>query len=73
MEENKFKQRIQKILDKESEIAKEKEVLIGINPETYLGNEILKQSREIIALRSEVQEIKKMAAEIINCLNKKLD
>ncbi len=48
---------LKQILQKEAEKAKESELLIGIDPESYLGKEILKQSREIIALRYEVREV----------------
>lgn len=60
-----------------------KEVLIGIDPRSYIGIEILKQSREVINqyhqirdLKNEVKELKnelvvlkEMTVEIINRLN----
>lgn len=67
---NKLFRNTQKILEKEVEDAKKNELFIGIDPETYLGAEILKQSREIIQLRAEVEDIKRLMAELINHLNK---
>lgn len=68
---DKSKSNIQKILTRETERAREKEILIGINPETFLGCEILKQSREIIGLREEVRELKKLTTELISRLDNK--
>jgi len=67
---NKLFRNIQEILEKEVEKAKKHELLIGIDPETYLGAEILKQSREIIQLRTEIHDMKRLMAELINHLNK---
>lgn len=68
----KLKSNVQLIIEKEITKAKEKEILIGIDPETYLGSEILKQSREVIQLRQEVYELKKMTTELISRLDNKL-
>lgn len=45
------------ILEQEAKRAEKNEILIGINPKSYLGQEILKQSREIIALRSVISDL----------------
>lgn len=79
---NKLFRNTQKILEKEVEKAKGNEVLIGIDPETYLGKEILylsrrvaelnlKMSHEHIEIMSEIREMKKMMAELINHPNDK--
>lgn len=47
---------VKELLEIEANRTKENEKLIGINPKSYLGAEILKQSREIINLRREVRE-----------------
>ncbi len=59
--------------------ASKNETLIGIDPNSYLGIEILKQSREIISqyhqireLKAEVKEIKEMTTEIISRLHNKI-
>lgn len=66
---------LQKEVDKAIRTAVEKEILIGINPESYLGIEILKQSRAIInqyhqisELKAEIKELKEVTAELINRL-----
>jgi len=68
---NQLQNSLQEILNKEIEIAEKNELLIGINPKSYLGAEILKQSREIMNLKFEIQEFKKMTAELISRLNEK--
>ena len=50
------KECVKELLEIEANRAKENEKLIGIDPESYLGTEILKQSREIINLRREIRE-----------------
>ena len=47
---------VKELLEKEANRAKENEKLIGIDPKSYLGAEILKLSREIVNLRGEVRE-----------------
>lgn len=51
------KDSIQQVLDKEAEIAKDKEILIGIDPKSYLGKEILKMSRVLCELRGEIHNL----------------
>lgn len=55
---------IQIILQKELLKAKEGEILVGIDPSTYLGSEILKQSKEIISLRHGIDELEKKVAKL---------
>ena len=62
--------RVQKILEKETIKAKAKELMIGIDPETYLGKEILWQSRQIIRLQQEIINLEKKIAELISHQNK---
>jgi hypothetical protein len=45
------------LLKKEAKNAAKREKLHGIDPRSYLGAEILKQSREIIKLRRSVHEL----------------
>ena len=48
-------ERVKELLEKEANRAKENEKLIGIDPKSYLGKEILKLSREIVNLRGEIR------------------
>lgn len=59
----------EKILQEESRIAKENEKIIGINPESYIGAEILQQIRVICELRASINEIKVQTTDIVNRLN----
>lgn len=64
---DKTKRKIQTILESESKKAKQNEISIGIDPETYLGREILCQSRKLMGLEHEIYDLKKMTAELISC------
>lgn len=48
--------------------AAKREILLGIDPESTLGRDILRQNFEIVSLRSEITELKKMVADISNHL-----
>ena len=67
---------LQSEIDKAVGSAFKNEILIGINPKSYLGIEILKQSREIISqyhqiteLKAEIKELKEMTTELISRLS----
>lgn len=69
---------LQNEIDKAVNSAFKSEILIGINPKSYLGIEILKQSREIInqyhqikELKTEIKELKEMTTELISRLSDK--
>ena len=51
---------LRKLLKKEAKKAAERERFHGIDPKSYLGQEILKQSREIIELRRTVKSIHRL-------------
>ena len=54
------KQICQKIISYVTRYAAKKEILIGINPDSTLGRDILRQNLEINELIREVKELKKM-------------
>jgi hypothetical protein len=60
------KQISQTVINHVARHAAKKEILIGIDPESTLGRDILRQNAEIIALRNEVAELKRMVADLIN-------
>lgn len=59
------KQICKKIISYVTRYAGEKEILIGINPDSTLGRDILRQNFEINELRKEIKELKQM----VNVLN----
>lgn len=53
---------LQKVVTCVARHAAKKEILIGIDPESTLGRDILRQNIEIMALRSEIRQLKKIVA-----------
>lgn len=60
--EKKRKQLSEAVVAHVARHAAKKEILIGIDPASTLGRDILRQNIEVMALRSEVAELKKMVA-----------
>jgi polyhydroxyalkanoate synthesis regulator phasin len=65
------KQVSQAMVNYVTRFASKREVLIGIDPRSTLGQDILRQNAEVAALRNEVQELKKMVADLSNHLKEK--
>lgn len=63
---NKSLKNLQRFIEKDVRKAKEKELLVGIDPETLLGSEIFRLSREILFLRREIDEMKNMVAKLVD-------
>lgn len=56
------KEFFRKIVSYVTQYATKREILIGINPDSTLGRDILRQNIEINELKKEIRELKKMVA-----------
>lgn len=65
------KQICQKIISYVTRYASKREILIGIDPDSTLGRDILRQNLEINELRKEMKELKKMVAALNSHQTKK--
>lgn len=52
--------------------AAKKEILIGIDPKSTLGRDIMRQNIEVMELRSEIRELKIMVADLTTTIKNKL-